>query len=148
MLFGGADGYIYKLDASVATDNGVEFSSIVIGKSMVQDSLQNLNILQIMVDYENIIAGDGYFGFALNRAETAERLFTFPIVSGRLRIAEYTLEINSYAEDFFSTSPFGRANSFEQTNGEVLAPAVVIVRGAAVINEVLLRIGNYGRAAA
>lgn len=148
LLFGGDDGYVYRTDPTIATDDGVEFQSIIIGKSYGSENMTDHIVKQSIIDYQSKVAGNGYFDIVANRDESNPLpVYRFVFEDAEVAIDLYRpTEVIDDLDYPYTTITFGRAVSDTQAGGETIAPRLVVTKGSATINVVLLRTSRHGRA--
>ena len=148
MLFGGSDGLIYRLDDSVATDDGSDFATLIIGKSIGGDLLHYVLLKAFALDYTNHVAGNGALKVSINRNESSDGMrtvFPFTTIDESTKLAEATMYLYS-ATDTFETDSAGRIVTYYTAEGETIAPVVHLVSGALTVNNALMRVAFRGRA--
>lgn len=142
-LVGSDDGYIYKLDDTVATDAGRVYESVVVTRT-IDGGTSRLVVKQSIFDYQHIVSGSGVVQAIADRVEGSPKtLSTFAIQTVGTQIADATMEVYD-ATGGFSSSSYSRVVSDEQANGTFLALRLVF-NGAARINSAIAKIAGWGR---
>lgn len=144
-LLADSDGFVYWLDPSVATDDGLAYISAVIGRVIGGDSLYNVRALHAIIDYKNILTGSGYLGLLINRVETdIQTLTTFSTLVGGTLLYDATGELYSATGDLYEAI-YGRKATFTQGGGETISPYIQLSTGAFALNSLLMRVAYQGR---
>lgn len=150
MLIGCSDGFIYKLDDSVATDTvtgGSAFNilSEIIGKAFGTLSMSKPTVKQTIMDYQSIVAGTGRICLVNNSDESQPvciQEFTFNDA------AQYVYDATGYIYDatgYIYVDLYGRIVTFNQAEGESIALRVATTSGAFVLHQIAARVGYQGR---
>lgn len=146
MLVGCDDGLIYKLDPDYASDDGVNFSCTIIGKTFGGEGMHRVIFKQALIDFKHTVGGTGSLMFVVNRDEdNLQKGFDFEVLSGQLLLAEATMALSPDAESLYFTTPaYGRIGDFVAGDASNLAPLITVV-GALTIHNLNLRGAFYGR---
>jgi hypothetical protein len=155
MLFGSNDGMVFVLDPTSATDWELPFQTVIMTPTYGMETLEELLIKQVIIDYTQQHAGWGSIYIINNRNEAAPQLLcTFKIDGSGLMLAgAMTLPLEPPTEGapsgmttYFTSSPFGRIVNHSHAVGESLALKIVLERGAFAVNSAALRCSTTGRA--
>jgi hypothetical protein len=146
VIFGAEDGHVYKLDPTVATDNGVPFATILIPRSFGDETMAQMTVKQVLLDYQSRIAGSGTIEIVADRRESAPKwVGDFSFESQDIFIADAIMEIAAATMEF-AGNHYGRASADQQVDAEIIAPRVNLTNGAFVVNGLMVRLSIHGRA--